>query len=1099
MAMAAGEFVFFLDHDDYIFPEALQRMYDFAAAHELDVLYPKEIVRGWGSPGWSAWRDQVPVLHSLPQHVLQCITPHKLYRRRFLVQHKITFPDELRRLEDFAFNGHALVHADRVGVLADYPCSAWIIGDSNAHKSGYDFDHYWLAFERSLRPIVEELPPGDRQDQLLVRWYRSRLLERLQQNLGEWSAGYRKRVFAMFGSLLRYFPDRLDALLLPADRARSALLRAGDQRGLQALFALDSGLRLVCHTATQNWRDGKLVVELAGRLLDGSGSPVPFVVDDDGRIRRRVGPDLVGQVPPETWDVTAAVASAFVEFVARDRDTAVDWILPTEHRVEVVDGALTFWARTEVDPQGAAWGAALPDGVEDLYFRLEGLGYTATQHVPHGGRRHRPAFVAGRPLVAYRTSANHLALDVGSHLHSMVDLASTADLQLVPDASGALTMRGAQVHVHGGPARWSGAMRVGGVRRPAELIADAEGTRISLRADSGVTLPPPPAPPEVVQPPAAPVAPRPVPAARPADALDRIGRRHGIDQASDHHDYLRTYQRELDAIDPRRIVIVSGQTPDRVARVFAEFYPDAVVHLLTVRSPIADLDLPNVRQAHCPTVADLNRYLLGIPAPDAIIEDGTNASSHKVRCFRALFLHLRSGGLYLAEDLHAHHLERFRDEEEGVWQYVAKLLEVRSHPRPAELAADPRAGVHRDDLARAEAISRVTNYGKLAVVERVGDHLVKVKDDVLTAVLASRLGPERSSELFTRPTAVVTPKCSLWVSKELVSSRFHPSAVVPELYARLYHDVVCGPRQLVQVGDVVPAIAFHHPLGKRLGSKTTVDVSPDVTRLRKPLGTPRRLAGTYYHLDSEFPGHFGHFMTEDLGRLWGWREAKQRFPGLKILLSTERKGGELAAFQQTLLHAYDIADDDVVVIDRPVRVEQLVGVSPMFHNGKYVHPELTRVWSDLSTRLVPDPGPSVGKLFVSRSAGLQRTCHDGAEVEALFRSAGFTVLLPEQLPLLEQARLFAEAQVVAGYGGSGLFGSIFARQPGTRIVIAAETYNATNEWLIAGAQGGAYHHFYGRADLSHPKNGWSVEAFHSNFTFDVGRNGSALRRLLRRL
>lgn len=583
--------------------------------------------------------------------------------------------------------------------------------------------------------------------------------------------------------------------------------------------------------------------------------------------------------------------------------------------------------------------------------------------------------------------------------------------------------------------------------------------------------------------------------AAPKATLDEIGLRAGIDQSSAGHDYLTTYQRELEAVRPDSIVIISGHQTDQVGRVFAEHFDQTQVHLLGVRTPPGPTDLPNLRTAFCPTVADLSRYLLGIPAPDALVEDGTNASSHKVRCFRGLFQHLRDGGLYLVEDLHAHQLERFRDEDEGVWQYIEKLLAIRGRPDPSVIPD----GVHRDDVERANAVARVTSYGKMAVVQRQGTHLVKVKDEVLTEVLTSRLGAGRAREIFARPSQLFAPRCRLWVSRERTSNRFHPTVSIPELRARVYDDVVCGPRQLVLVDDVVPSVAFHHPLGQRLKNKSTVDVGPEITRLRRPLGHPLELRGIYYHLDSEFPGHFGHVMTEDLGRLWGWREAKEQYPELRLLLSTEQKGGRPKDFQRSLLHAYGINDDDIVCIDRPVRVDHLVGVSPMFHNGKYVHPELTQVWATIGSRLVPDPGPSERSIFVSRPPDLQRSCRNGPEVEAVFRDAGFEVVRPELLTIADQARLFAEARVVAGYGGSGLFGSIFARRPGVRIVIGSETYNATNEWLIAGVQGGEYHHFYGRADLAHPKEGWSVEAFHSDFTFDFARHGSALKKLLKRL
>src|SRR4051812_19719070 len=55
-AQARGDYVFFADHDDYLFPEALERMHRFAVENDLDLVHPKEVVKGWNRPGWVAFR-----------------------------------------------------------------------------------------------------------------------------------------------------------------------------------------------------------------------------------------------------------------------------------------------------------------------------------------------------------------------------------------------------------------------------------------------------------------------------------------------------------------------------------------------------------------------------------------------------------------------------------------------------------------------------------------------------------------------------------------------------------------------------------------------------------------------------------------------------------------------------------------------------------------------------------------------------------------------------------------------------------------------------------------------------------------------------------
>jgi hypothetical protein len=49
------------------------------------------------------------------------LTPHKLYRREFLLDHGIWFPEGRRRIEDHLFNARVYLAGAAVSALADYP------------------------------------------------------------------------------------------------------------------------------------------------------------------------------------------------------------------------------------------------------------------------------------------------------------------------------------------------------------------------------------------------------------------------------------------------------------------------------------------------------------------------------------------------------------------------------------------------------------------------------------------------------------------------------------------------------------------------------------------------------------------------------------------------------------------------------------------------------------------------------------------------------------------------------------------------------------------------------------------------------------------
>lgn len=424
--LARGRYVMYMDHDDELFPEALERLCDVAERCAADVVIGKEVVSGWNAPGWSTWRLPTgPV--ELNALVVQCITPHKLYRRSFLQDKNIRYPEGRVRLEDFDFNAKAWVRTDAIAVMSDYPVYNWIIHDANSHKGGYDWDVYWRCFSESMRPIEEELEPGPKQDVLLVRWYRSRILERVGPQFIDRSDTYKKKLMTVADELIDRFPPRLDPQLAFADRARSALLRSGDVDGLVELAALDRDLRCRVEELDVQWRDGQCLVTFAGRIGTPDGQLLAVDTPDGpgGPVVRLVGESLARRLPPETLDLTETLRGAVVEVVVRARETNVDWIVPTEAEVTAVPGAegaqaVGFRGTAVIDPRIAAAGRPLDADVWDVYLRMDGPALTPTSRITAHDVDGRAALVDGRPAVAYRTKPGFLAIDLGSRVRTVV-------------------------------------------------------------------------------------------------------------------------------------------------------------------------------------------------------------------------------------------------------------------------------------------------------------------------------------------------------------------------------------------------------------------------------------------------------------------------------------------------------------------------------------------------------------------------------------------------------------------------------------------------------------------------------------------------------
>jgi capsular polysaccharide biosynthesis protein len=243
-------------------------------------------------------------------------------------------------------------------------------------------------------------------------------------------------------------------------------------------------------------------------------------------------------------------------------------------------------------------------------------------------------------------------------------------------------------------------------------------------------------------------------------------------------------------------------------------------------------------------------------------------------------------------------------------------------------------------------------------------------------------------------------------------------------------------------------------------------------------------------------------MTELVSRLWGWAEAKQAFPDLKAVFHARRPREAATALERYILQGYGIAAEDIVALNDPVYLESVVSASPMWHNHvpHYVHPDVTDVWQRLAAGLIDANAPTYDRIFVSRtSRWKRRVCRNAGDVERLFEAHGFTVIYPETLDLGVQAALFANATVIAGFGGSALFNMIYARKLQTLIVLSHEAYTARNEHLFSCLSDITVHYYWSPPDIPHPPGGWLQDAFYSGWEFDFARNEGSLRSLLRSL
>ncbi|MCR2826326.1 glycosyltransferase family 2 protein [Microbacterium sp. zg.Y909] len=266
---ARGEYVFFVDQDDWLFDGALKDLCDYADRHGSDVIVGKEVGVGRRIPA-GIFRRDIPHAQLGVDPLLEMLTPHKMFRTSFLRRNGIRFPEGRVRLEDHLFVMQAYFAAETISILSSRPCYAWVKHPGSASAARIDPDTYFPHLERVLDLVDEHTEPGPLRDTLLRHWYRGKILARLEgKRMVRYPAEYRKRFLDVVTPIAqqRFGPGVAEGLTFPL-RVRSALLRAGRRDDLLRFAEFEAGIECRADVASARWsRGGRLALTVRVRFL----------------------------------------------------------------------------------------------------------------------------------------------------------------------------------------------------------------------------------------------------------------------------------------------------------------------------------------------------------------------------------------------------------------------------------------------------------------------------------------------------------------------------------------------------------------------------------------------------------------------------------------------------------------------------------------------------------------------------------------------------------------------------------------------------------------------------------------------------------------
>ncbi|MFE3447807.1 glycosyltransferase family 2 protein [Nonomuraea sp. NPDC059194] len=266
---ARGRYVFFCDADDYLGPEALERMVATADRNGSDIVLGKIVGHGRRAPV-SMFQRSVERADLGDSPVYNSLSCFKLYRREMLDRHGVRFAEGQMVGEDIVFSVHAYCHAEVISVVADYDCYHLVArpdGSSIMQQPASRDPLGWLAMiGRPIELMAAHVEPGPLRDHLLRRHFRLDILAQLGAPFLAADDMRRKEIAHEVAALCdRWLTPGVEATLPTTDRHRLAALDDLDR--LVRLAGIEAAT--VCRRLTAlRWEGDRLIVE-GEAALDG--------------------------------------------------------------------------------------------------------------------------------------------------------------------------------------------------------------------------------------------------------------------------------------------------------------------------------------------------------------------------------------------------------------------------------------------------------------------------------------------------------------------------------------------------------------------------------------------------------------------------------------------------------------------------------------------------------------------------------------------------------------------------------------------------------------------------------------------------------------
>lgn len=398
---ARGKYVQFVDQDDELSYEALERLFALGDRNGSDIVLGK--THGTMQGPSNVFKRTVERCTAADAPLFESLTPHKMFRRDFLRDHGIRFPEGRVRLEDQLFMARAYVRAKTVSILGDYPCYQWNRREDGGNNSSrrVTADDYYGHLDKVVEAIKEGTQPGGLQDRLLRRSFRvellrpvsePRVLRRTGKDLEEYFTTVRRMA-------MRSYPPGVRDGLPAISRLRAELLVRDRLDSLIELARRTERITPHVEVDDMRWRHDKLVIRTRIGMIRADGRPLTLV-ERGGRML--LDPELLDGIEgAEGWEVPDPFSHAYGELIVHDTAKNQWWFPDGElaPELESLGGGrhrVVVAGETVIDPLTLTGAGPMTPGTHQVWVGAQLLGV---------GRRPRLVPTRGRARISLGTVA----------------------------------------------------------------------------------------------------------------------------------------------------------------------------------------------------------------------------------------------------------------------------------------------------------------------------------------------------------------------------------------------------------------------------------------------------------------------------------------------------------------------------------------------------------------------------------------------------------------------------------------------------------------------------------------------------------------------